>query len=156
MSEPDRRSGNAEPAPQLRVVQAQPSASPHWHGLLNAENEIAFCSAWLALQCSSIPGVTAGLLVMRQHDPSAQPVSVTWPARDLDLRDLSRLADRAYAERRAIVTPGRIGPDASPQPVGLLIALPLGTAREPVAIATVALSTSAGVPAVSPESVAEQ
>jgi Barrel-sandwich domain of CusB or HlyD membrane-fusion/GAF domain len=157
MSEPDRsRSGHADPTPQLRVVQAQPSASPHWHGLLDAENEIAFGSAWLALQCSSIPGVTAGLLVMRQHDPSAPPVLVTWPARDLDLRDLSRLADRAYAERRAIVAPGRIGPDASPQPVGLLVALPLGTAREPVAIATVALATSAGVPAVSPESVAEQ
>ena len=157
MSEPDRsRSGNAEPAPQLRVVQAQPSASPHWHGLLDAGNEVAFCSAWLALQCSRIPGVTAGLLVIRQHDASAPPVSVTWPARDLDLGDLSRLAERAYAERRAIVAPGRIGPDASPQPVGVLVALPLGTAREPVAIATVALATSAGAPAVAPESVAEQ
>jgi hypothetical protein len=38
----------------------------------------------------------------------------------------------------------------------VLVALPLGTAREPVAIATVALSTSAGAPAVAPESVAEQ
>ena len=130
MSEPDRsRLGNAEPAPQLRVVQAQPSASPHWHGLLDAGNEVAFCSAWLALQCSRIPGVAAGLLVIRQHDVSEPPVSVTWPARDLDLGDLSRLAERAYAERRAIVAPGRIGPDANPQPVGVLVALPLGTCK---------------------------
>src|SRR5262245_40647659 len=108
MSELDRRSGNADSAPQLRVVQAEPSASSRWHGLLDAGNEVAFCSAWLALQCSRIPGVTAGLLVIRQDDASTPPLSVTWPARDLDLGDLSRLAERAYAERRAIVAPGRI------------------------------------------------
>ena len=37
-----------------------------------------------------------------------------------------------------------------------LLPFPLGTAKEPVAIATVALATSAGAPAVAPESVAEQ
>jgi hypothetical protein len=110
----------------------------------------------LALQCSRIPGVTAGLLAVRQHDASAPPLSVTWPARDLDLGDLVRLSERAYAERRAIVAPGRIGPDTSPQPIGVLVSVPLGTAQEPVAIATIALATSAAAPAVAPESVAEQ
>ena len=82
---------------------------------------------------------------------------MTWPTRDLDLGDLSRLAERAYAERRVIVSPGRIGPDASPaQPVGLIVAMPIGTAREPIAVAAVALATSAGTPAAAPESVAEQ
>ena len=158
MSEPGRtRSVNADPAPQLRVVPADPCASPHWRGLQDAGNEATFCSAWLALQCSGISGATAGLLVIRQLDATTPCLSVTWPARDLDLGDLSRLAERAYAERRAVVAPGRIGPDASPaQPVGLIVAMPIGTAREPIAVAAVALTTPAGAPAAPPESVAEQ
>src|SRR5947209_2778829 len=121
MSEPDwSRSANADPALQLRMVPAETSTS-HWHGLLDAGNEAAFGSAWLALQCSRIAGVAAGLLLIRQVDASARRLSVTWLARDLDVGDLSRLAERAYAERRIVVAPGRVGPDASPaQPVVLI------------------------------------
>ena len=97
MSESDwSRSANGDPAPQLRIVPAETSTSPHWHGLLDAGNEVAFGSAWLALQCSRIAGVSAGLLLIRQSDPSARRLSVTWPARDLDVGDLLRLAETAY------------------------------------------------------------
>ena len=71
--------------------------------------------------------------------------------------DLSRLAERAYAERRIVVAPGRVGPDASPaQPVVLIVAVPLGTAREPIAAAAIALTTTAGRPVATPAIVAEQ
>ena len=157
MSEPDRsRSANADPALQLRVAPAEPSTSPHWHGLLDAGNEAAFSSAWLALQCNQIAGVTAGLLIIPQADANARPLSVTWPARNLDVGDLSRLAERAYAERRAVVAPGRVGLDASPaQPVALIVAVPLGAAKQPIAVAAVALTTTAGTPVVDPETVVE-
>jgi len=157
MSEPDRsRLGDADPAPQLRLVPADLSASPYWRGLQYPGNEAVFCSSWLALQCSRIAGAMAGLLVVRQVDATAPRLSVTWPARDLDLPDLSRLAERAYAERRAIVAPGRIGPDANPVPVGLILAMPIGATRESTAVVAIALATSAGTPAAAPESVAEQ
>lgn len=139
MSESDwSRSADGDPAPQLRIVPAETSTSPHWHGLRDAANEVAFGSAWLALQCSRIAGVSAGLLLIRQFVPSARRLSVTWPARDLDVGDLLRLAETAYSERRMVVAPGRVGPDASPaQPVVLIVALPLGTAREPIAAAAI-------------------
>ena len=135
------------------VVPAETSTSPHWHGLLDAEDETAFASAWLALQCSRIAGVAAGLLLIRQRDAGAPRLSVTWPARDLDFGDLLRLAETAYAERRMVVAPGRVGPDASPaQPVALIVAVPLGTAQEPIAAAAIALTTTAGKPASRPQS----
>jgi hypothetical protein len=90
--------------------------SPHWHGLLDAGNEAAFGSAWLALQCSNIAGVTMGLLVIRPAEAGARRLSLTWPARDLDVGGLSLLAERAYAERRTIVAPGRVGPMPVPWP----------------------------------------
>jgi hypothetical protein len=96
-------------------------------------------------------------LLIRQFDPSGRRVSVAWPTRDLDVGDLLRLAETAYSERRMVVAPGRVGPDASPaQPVVLVVALPLGTAREPIAAAAIALTTTAGKPEANPAIVAEQ
>ena len=66
MLELDRdRIGKSHHAPQLRVVREQPAVSVHWNNLADAGNEAAYCSAWLSLQCASIAGVTAGLVVRR-------------------------------------------------------------------------------------------
>lgn len=157
MFEPDRgRTANAEPPPPLHVVPVEPSTSPHWRGLLDAGHEAAFGSAWLALECNRIAGVAAGLLLIRPAVSDAPCLSLTWPARDTQVSDLSRLAGQALAERRVIVAPGRVGPEASPaQHVALVVALPLG-AGAPIAAAAIALTTTAGVPVVAPEAVAEQ
>jgi Barrel-sandwich domain of CusB or HlyD membrane-fusion/GAF domain len=157
MSEPDRsRSGNFDPAAQLGIVPTETSASSPWHGLLDPGNEPAFGSAWLALQCSRVPGAVAGLLLIPQVHASARPLTVTWPEGDL-VDDLRRLAELADAERRVIVAHGRLGRDASPaRPVVLIVALPLGVAKEPLAAVAVALTTTAGKSAVSPQVVAEQ
>jgi hypothetical protein len=139
------------------MVPADTSASTHWHGLLDAGNEAAFGSAWLALQCSRLPGVVAGLLLIPQVDASARRLSATWPAGDLDVGDLSQLAERAHAEHRIVVASGRVGRDASPaRPVVHIVALPLGTATKPVAAAAFALTTTAGRPVATPQYVAEQ
>ena len=158
MSEPDwSRSANGDPAPQLRIVSAETSTSAHWHGLRDAEDEAAFGSAWLALQCGRIAGVAAGLLLLRPGDAGARRLSVTWPGRDLGSGDLLRLAETAYAERRMVVAPGRVGPDASPaRPVALIVALPLGIAKEPIAAAAIALTATADGPGANPAIVAEQ
>ncbi|TFV39498.1 HlyD family efflux transporter periplasmic adaptor subunit [Bradyrhizobium frederickii] len=156
MSEPDLTASGG-PAPQLRRVPSDATTSPHWQGLLNAGNEATFVSAWLALQCSRIAGVSAGLLLMRGVDSTAPSLSVTWPPRDVDASDLMRLAETAYKERRLVVAPGRVGPDSRPaQPVALIVAQPLGTTNEPIAAVAIALTTTAAKPLVTPAIVAEQ
>jgi RND family efflux transporter MFP subunit len=156
MSEPDSsRSAHTDPPVQLRVVPADTSASSQWQRLRDAGNEAAFASAWLALQCGRIVGVAAGQLVVSPADTGARRLSVTWPA-ELDGGDLLPLAERALAERRVIVTSGRVGPDTRPaRPVMLIVAAPLGTAKEPVAAAAIAVTT-AGKPAANPQRIVEE
>src|SRR5277367_2142561 len=157
MLEPERGRENLEHGPQLRVAPANPFGSPQWNSLANANDEAAFSAAWLALQCSQIAEVTAGWLVIRDPEQGAALVSARWPERDIDFGDLSRLADRAHAERRVVVAPGRVGPEASPaQPVTLMVAVPLGAGSVRLGAAAVALTTSHGASPVGPEGVADQ
>jgi RND family efflux transporter MFP subunit len=155
MFEPDRsRPGNPDHAPQLRMVAA--GSPPHWDALSDAGNDLAFCFAWLSQQCARVPGIVTALLMLRRGDQEA-PMSVSWPRTGLDLPDLCQLAERAYVERRVIVVPGRIGLDAShPQPVGVLVATPLGAGSRPIAVAVVAFATSVGSTSLDPEFVSEQ
>jgi hypothetical protein len=90
--------------------------------------------------------------------PPAKGLSVastSWPQRNPYIEDLLRLAERASLERRAIVSPGRMGSDTSVQPVGRFVALPLGPGSQPIAVAAVALASGSSA-ALAPESVAEQ
>jgi multidrug efflux pump subunit AcrA (membrane-fusion protein) len=125
--------------------------------LANAGNEADFGSAWLALQCSRIRGVAAGLLLLPSVDSEAHSLSLTWPAGKLEVGDLERLARRALAEGRLVVAPGKVGrADHPARSVVLVVALPLGMAKKPVATAAIALTTTGGNPVVMPQLVAEQ
>src|SRR6266496_202360 len=149
------RSRHAEQGPQLRVISAPPSAHSRWSGLVDAANETKFCSAWLSMQCTRIPDVVGGLLMMPPPAKGVSVVSTSWPERNPYLRELMRLAERASAERRPVVSPGRSGSDPGPgSPVGLFVALPLGCGSDPVAVAAVALSGSSAV--LNPERIVEQ
>jgi len=139
----------------LRVVGAEPSKPSHWTGLADAGNEAVFCSAWLSSQCTRISGIIAGLLMMPPPAKGLSVASTSWPARNPYLEDLLRLAERASSERCTVVSPGRMGSDTSVQPVGLFVALPLGSGSQPVAVAAVALASGSSA-ALAPEKVAEQ
>jgi Barrel-sandwich domain of CusB or HlyD membrane-fusion/GAF domain len=155
MFEADRsRSRSSEQAPQLRVVVGEPGP-PHWTGLADAGNEAVFCSAWLSSQCTRISGIIAGLLMMPPPAKGLSVAATSWPQRNPYIEDLLRLAERASLERRAIVSPGRMGSDTSVQPVGRFVALPLGPGSQPIAVAAVALASGSSA-ALAPESVAEQ
>ena len=143
---------SSERAPQLRVV-ATESGQPA--GLADAGNEAVFCSAWLSSQCTRISGIVAGLLMMPPPAKGLTVASTSWPRRNPYIEDLLRLAERASLERCTVVSPGRIASDTSMQPVGLFIALPLGSGSQPVAVAAVALASGSSA-ALAPESVAEQ
>jgi Barrel-sandwich domain of CusB or HlyD membrane-fusion/GAF domain len=155
MFEADRsRPRSSEQAPQLRVVAAEPGP-PHWSGLADAGNEAVFCSAWLSSQCTRISGIIAGLLMMPPPAKGLTVTSTSWPRRNPYVEDLLRLAERASSERRTVVLPARMEPDTSVQPVGLFVALPLGSASQPVAVVAVALAAGSSA-TLAPENVAEQ
>jgi multidrug efflux pump subunit AcrA (membrane-fusion protein) len=155
MFEADRsRPRSSEQAPPLRVVAAEPGP-PHWSGLADAGNEAVFCSAWLSSQCTRISGIIAGLLMMPPPAKGLTVTSTSWPRRNPYVEDLLRLAERASSERRTVVLPGRMEPDTSVQPVGLFVALPLGSASQPVAVVAVALAAGSSA-TLAPENVAEQ
>ena len=155
MFEPDRsRQRSSEQAPQLRVV-ASESGPPHWTGLADASNEAVFCSAWLSSQCTRIPGIVAGLLMMPAPAKGLTVASTFWPQRNPYIEDSVRLAERASSERRTVVSPGRTGFDTSVPPVDLFIALPLGPGSQPIAVAAVALASGSSA-TLAPENVAEQ
>jgi Barrel-sandwich domain of CusB or HlyD membrane-fusion/GAF domain len=158
MSEPDRsQSVSADHAPQTHGVFAESSAAANFKKLSDTNDEQGYCSAWLSLQCARIPGAVAALILIRQP-PSAGPVvRATWPDPNLDLAELTAIAERAYVEGRTTVALGRTRPDTSPaQPVGLLVGVPLGFGKEPIAAAAVALTITGGVTLVSPDSVTER
>jgi multidrug efflux pump subunit AcrA (membrane-fusion protein) len=155
MFEADRsRPRSSEQAPQLRVVAAE-SGPPHWSGLADAGNEAVFCSAWLSSQCTRISGIVAGLLMMPPPAKGLTVTSTSWPRRNPYVEDLLRLAERASSERRTVTSPGRIGSDASVQPVGLFVALPLGSGSQPVAVVAVAVASGSSA-TLAPENVTEQ
>jgi HlyD family secretion protein/GAF domain-containing protein len=155
MFESDRpQARSSERAPQLRVVATESGVS-HWAGLGDASNEAVFCSAWLSSQCTRISGIVAGLLMMPPPAKGLTVASTSWPRRNPYIEDLLRLAERASLERCTVVSPGRMGSDSSVQPVGLFVALPLGSGSQPVAVAAVALAAGSSA-ALAPENVAEQ
>jgi hypothetical protein len=156
MFETDRnRPRSSEQAPQLRVVGAGPSEPSHWTGLADAGNEAVFCSAWLSSQCTRISGIIAGLLMMPPPARGLTVTSTSWPRRNPYVEDLLRLAERASSERRTVVSPGRMGSDTSVQPVGLFVALPLGSGSQPVAVVAVAVASGSSA-TLAPENIAEQ
>jgi hypothetical protein len=151
MFEPDRSPPRiSEQASHLRLIAAEPPVSPQQTALADAENEAAFCIAWLSSQCTLISGVIAGLLMVPPPAKGLSVASTSWPKGNPYLEDLSRLAERASLERRAIVSPGQKVSDTCPaQPVGLFVASPLGAGSQPIAVAAVALasgSPAAGSP----------
>ena len=148
-----RQSGDPEPGPRLRVVSAD--NWPRSTHLADAADEEAYCSAWLALQCARIPGVTAGLVAIRRPHEMQLSTSAAWPESNRTTLELARLAERSYLERRTVVSMAPSGPKPDPASANLFVAVPLERGNESFAVAAVALATSEGTSS-GPESVAEQ
>ena len=157
MFEPDQsRPRTSDQASHLRLVAAEQSVSPQQTGLADAENESEFCIAWLSSQCTLISGIVAGLLMVPPPAKGWSVVSTSWPKGNPYLEDLSRLAERALLERRAVVSPGQKVSDTCPaQPVGLFVASPLGAGSQPIAVAAVALASGSPA-ALAPKRVVQQ
>jgi multidrug resistance efflux pump len=153
MFEVERPRVDPDPASHAAAAPLQPTLA----GLTDATDEEKYCSAWLLLQCTRIPGAAAGLLRIRRPAVEMPSLDLTWPERNLDLPDLAVVADRAYSERRRVVALGRTDPVSnSAQAPALIVGLPIGLGSEPIAAAAVALTISGGATLISPESLTER
>jgi multidrug efflux pump subunit AcrA (membrane-fusion protein) len=81
-----------------------------WRQLAEATSAEALARTWLALQCRMIPGVAAGVLVVRSGEQDFVPAAF-WPEGRRPRPHLAQVAERALRERRSVSVP-------VPQPEG--------------------------------------
>jgi len=74
-----------------------------WRAFAQAATPETFCKSWLALQCSMVPDVLRGAVVMRTA-PEAPFVPVgTWPEGAFDPAGLAHALERALADGNGVV-----------------------------------------------------
>ncbi len=83
-----------------------------WRRLTSAADGIAYCRAWLALQCAEVSGVRCGLLLLEAQNRALAPVAV-WPGEPADATHLGPMAERCVRAAapqidRAMLPEGRI------------------------------------------------
>lgn len=74
-----------------------------WSAFATAASDADFCRAWLALQCTAVSGVRAGLLLLRAPGSQAYVPAAVWPDARRDVSYLTEAAERALTARRGSV-----------------------------------------------------
>lgn len=82
---------------------SQTTEAQAWSSFTSAESDEAFCRAWLALQCSVVTGVSAGLLLLRDAAGESFVPAAVWPDNRRDLSYLTEAAERALSQGRGSV-----------------------------------------------------
>jgi len=74
-----------------------------WRQFVRANSEKEFCTAWLALQCSTIPGVASGVvLLVSPEEGRPYALAASWPEGHGDFKRLAEVAERALKEKRGL------------------------------------------------------
>lgn len=109
------------------AVQAAPAAAEGqaWATFAAAPSDAEFCRAWLALQCSAIASVHAGLLLLRSAESQAYVPAAVWPDARRDVNYLTGAAERALTARRGVVLGLDAGEREHIAPGALHVAFPL-------------------------------
>lgn len=90
------RDGAAPQAPE-------PGEAHAWSAFATAASDAEFCRSWLALQCTTIASVRAGLLLLRGPGGAAFVPAAVWPDPRRDVSHLTEAAERALTARRGTV-----------------------------------------------------
>jgi len=74
-----------------------------WRQFGKASSEKEFCTAWLALQCCTIPGVTSGVVLLGSAEEERPYfLAASWPESQSDFKHLAEVAERALKEKRGL------------------------------------------------------
>jgi RND family efflux transporter MFP subunit len=74
-----------------------------WRQFGRASSEKEFCASWLALQCRTITGVAAGVVLLGAPEEERPYVlAASWPEGPGDFKHLAEVAERALKERRGL------------------------------------------------------
>lgn len=87
-----------------------------WAGLATAQLSDEFCSYWLTIQCQSIPGALAGLVLIEQAPNSYSSIAI-WPNETHDLSALRSAAERALRDGCTVVIRASSGEGQIAHPV---------------------------------------
>jgi len=74
-----------------------------WRRFAEAGSVEEFAHAWLALQSSSIGGVSAGVVVLNRPDSGALEPVASWPPESDEYKSLGEAVDRALKEGKGVV-----------------------------------------------------
>jgi RND family efflux transporter MFP subunit len=98
---------------QARMQAASPDdrMAQSWSAFAGAASGEEFCSSWLALQCSLLPDVRAGLLLMRDDAVRSYVPAAIWPDRTHDVNYLAKAAQRVVEKGGSVVL--EPGPDSA-------------------------------------------
>jgi len=99
----EREAGSSDRGSDASAQTAIDADGHAWAAFASAASDEAFCRAWLALQCSLISGVQAGLLLLHDETTQAYVPAAVWPDPRRDLSYLSEAAERSLAQRRGSV-----------------------------------------------------
>jgi RND family efflux transporter MFP subunit len=106
-----------------------------WKHFDEAKTPEEFASAWLALQCRFIPGVSAGVIVLGEPDTGPFAPLAFWPDESAFTENLAVAAERVISDRQSVVADAD---EQSSDGAAETIALPLFV--EERLLGTVALS----------------
>ena len=70
-----------------------------WAHFAHAHSQEEYCNSWLALQCSLIPEVIQGLLVLGDPESATYAPVAIWPEKGHDPERLAELSERVVEER---------------------------------------------------------
>lgn len=156
MFEPDRSHTSTQTSARLNLVVAAKNSADIWSDLADAGDEVAYCAAWLKMQCARVPGARAGLLMLKREPDGDLVVSATWPERFGGPAELAELGERALAENRTIVaSAARLKESAAIPQVSLFVSVPLGAGSEPFGAMTLALGAPESGAMMTPDAAAE-
>jgi multidrug resistance efflux pump len=102
----DRIDDPSQPAPTGVVRQREGGLTDPalWRQFAEATTREGFGRAWLALQVEMLRGVSTAVLVLGAPDTGPFAPVAFWPDTRRDIKHLAEIAERALAERRALVT----------------------------------------------------
>jgi multidrug resistance efflux pump len=138
----ERSRGPAETRADQANLTLVSQAEAFWNGLSDAADDGRYTSAYLSAQCARISGALAGLVMLPAPAPGRSVNSTIWPERNPYVQELLKLAEEASRRKETVTASAALvsQPGQAIVQHSVILALPLGTSREPIGVIALALA----------------